>query len=163
MKLSIIAIVICAALGCGAWAGGCASAKPTPTPVPSTATCKEACTTLDSLGCPEGSEPSCEDACLKIQSGGITVLDLDCLAKATSPAVAEACGGITCDVSLGKKSASCQLACDKVTHFKCPEASGCLATCLKVTAAHLADWNLGCLASAGTITQLRSCGSVACK
>jgi hypothetical protein len=136
---------------------------PVPQPVPSGSACVRACSNLEALKCPEGLDPSCAEACQKVQDGRLTDLAPECLAAAKTPAEASACGTVTCNLELGKSVATCQLACNNVALFKCPEAGECLATCLKATAAKLVDLKVGCLAGAKTKVVLQACGSVTCR
>lgn len=136
---------------------------PGPQPVPVGSACSRACDNLASLECPEGLDSSCAATCQKVQDGRLTDFKPECLAAAKTQAEASACGTVTCNLELGKSVASCQLACDNVKLFKCPEATGCLATCLKASAAKLVDLKLACLAQAKTKAALQVCGSVVCR
>lgn len=73
---------------------GCAT-PPTPTPT-DPSSCRDACSNLAKLGCPEGLSTRCETTCQKVADEGLTDLKPSCLAQATSQGEARSCGTVTC-------------------------------------------------------------------
>lgn len=70
------------------------SAPTSPAPPPSVLSA--ACTNLAKLGCPEGKDPKCVEVLGRLQ--GVSPIKPDCLAGASSPTVARACGGVSCTI-----------------------------------------------------------------
>jgi|WetSurMetagenome_2_1015567.scaffolds.fasta_scaffold713134_2 hypothetical protein len=73
---------------------GCAT-PPAPAPTDPTS-CRDACSNLAKLGCPEGLAANCESTCKRASDEGLTDLRPSCLREATSQEEARSCGTVTC-------------------------------------------------------------------
>jgi hypothetical protein len=127
------------------------------------ATYAEACANIASLGCYEGTDPSCAPLMQRAQEARITDLKPSCLAAARSVGEVQACGTVSCTASDQAVAATCPNACATLKRLGCPEAAGCLDSCTKVTKTHLTDLDLACVVKAKTQAQVRSCRSVSCQ
>ena len=82
--------------GCTPSPGGTPPAVSTSASVPPADPVTAACANLARLGCPEGKAAACVATMGHAQAANITPVNPACLAAASSPAAARACGFVAC-------------------------------------------------------------------